>query len=541
MNVITNEISIDLMKPTDIAEVHAVQGERNTRCVRMFLLSDGKPWQIPENTLLAIRYGGVARSSGYYDTLPDGSDAWEYDGNAITLRLTPQMMSSAGSVFVQVEMIQEDQMLATFSFKLLVAANPAIDVVEPETYVNWLQWMKNQLESHIQSLIDSGSLIGPMGPQGDPASVTGMEVVYQVSNSATITPTGTWSSVIPNVPDGEFLWTRTTIIFNSTTPVTFYSVARMGKDGLGGVASVCNVTPDAGGNVALTAADVGALPSEDTHNLIKRAAPYNLLDNSDFRNPVNQRGQSSYTGYGYTIDRWSLEHPGDSGISLSDEGIVFGATSSLFILVQKVSKEVRKKLIGKTVTVVVTNSDGGVGISTAVVPEFGVALDSPQNKIGSTDLIVNVICDSAEEGFRVRLFTGNLPSPVTIANIALYEGEYTAETLPEYQPKGYGAELFECQRYYEEIYVIESTSVLNWNTSIPFKVKKRIDNPTAILVSNNGVEGKISYYDTTAGWVDTDARIYSGNSEFKGNAVRIGLAIEEGEQVSFSIRVSADL
>ena len=31
---------------------------------------------------------------------------------------------------------------------------------------------------------------------------------------------------------------------------------------------------------------------------------------------------------------------------------------------------------------------------------------------------------------------------------ALYEGSYTADTLPAYQPKGYGAELAECQRYY---------------------------------------------------------------------------------------------
>lgn len=37
---------------------------------------------------------------------------------------------------------------------------------------------------------------------------------------------------------------------------------------------------------------------------------------------------------------------------------------------------------------------------------------------------------------------------VTIRWAALYEGEYTAETLPEYQPKGYGAELAECQRYF---------------------------------------------------------------------------------------------
>ena len=31
---------------------------------------------------------------------------------------------------------------------------------------------------------------------------------------------------------------------------------------------------------------------------------------------------------------------------------------------------------------------------------------------------------------------------------ALYEGSYTADTLPAYQPKGYAAELAECQRYY---------------------------------------------------------------------------------------------
>ena len=36
--------------------------------------------------------------------------------------------------------------------------------------------------------------------------------------------------------------------------------------------------------------------------------PRNLLDNSDFRNPVNQKGQTSYTEVGYTIDRWYKEN-----------------------------------------------------------------------------------------------------------------------------------------------------------------------------------------------------------------------------------------
>lgn len=33
--------------------------------------------------------------------------------------------------------------------------------------------------------------------------------------------------------------------------------------------------------------------------------PVNLLDNSDFTNPVNQRGQTEYLGSGYSIDRWA--------------------------------------------------------------------------------------------------------------------------------------------------------------------------------------------------------------------------------------------
>lgn len=33
-------------------------------------------------------------------------------------------------------------------------------------------------------------------------------------------------------------------------------------------------------------------------------APHNILDNSDFIHPVNQRGKTDYTANGYTIDRW---------------------------------------------------------------------------------------------------------------------------------------------------------------------------------------------------------------------------------------------
>ena len=44
---------------------------------------------------------------------------------------------------------------------------------------------------------------------------------------------------------------------------------------------------------------------------------------------------------------------------------------------------------------------------------------------------------------------------------ALYSGVYTAATMPEYQPKGYGAELAECQRYYLPISKSNGASGIN--------------------------------------------------------------------------------
>ncbi|MEI3414725.1 MAG: hypothetical protein V8Q88_06075 [Christensenellales bacterium] len=46
---------------------------------------------------------------------------------------------------------------------------------------------------------------------------------------------------------------------------------------------------------------------------------------------------------------------------------------------------------------------------------------------------------------------------ITVKCTALYEGEYTAETLPPYVPKGYAAELAECLRYYRRITATNET------------------------------------------------------------------------------------
>ena len=100
---------------------------------------------------------------------------------------------------------------------------------------------------------------GEKGDTGSPATLMTKSVTYQVSDSGTIIPSGAWGSSVPVVPQGKYLWTRTAVQFNTGDPIISYSVGRMGMDGTGAVSSVAGVSPDAAGNVTLTAADVGAL------------------------------------------------------------------------------------------------------------------------------------------------------------------------------------------------------------------------------------------------------------------------------------------
>ena len=61
-------------------------------------------------------------------------------------------------------------------------------------------------------------------------------IEYQAGTSNTTPPTGTWSTSIPSVTAGQYLWTRTTINYTSGDPTVSYSVARQGQNGGTGAA-----------------------------------------------------------------------------------------------------------------------------------------------------------------------------------------------------------------------------------------------------------------------------------------------------------------
>ena len=65
----------------------------------------------------------------------------------------------------------------------------------------------------------------------DGRGVASTTVEYQASTSGTTIPTGTWSTTIPSVAQGSYLWTKTTTNYTSGDPTIGYSVARMGMNG----------------------------------------------------------------------------------------------------------------------------------------------------------------------------------------------------------------------------------------------------------------------------------------------------------------------
>lgn len=78
---------------------------------------------------------------------------------------------------------------------------------------------------------------GEQGPQGEQGiqgptgnGISSYSVTYQSSTSGTTIPTGTWSTSIPSVSQGSYLWTKTVLTFTNGSSSTSYSVARMGND-----------------------------------------------------------------------------------------------------------------------------------------------------------------------------------------------------------------------------------------------------------------------------------------------------------------------
>lgn len=91
---------------------------------------------------------------------------------------------------------------------------------------------------------ETGYSVARMGQDGakgndgiagkDGVGIKNTVIEYVVSTSGTVRPTSGWSATIPNTPQGQYLWTRTTWTYTDNTTEQGYSVARQGANGANG-------------------------------------------------------------------------------------------------------------------------------------------------------------------------------------------------------------------------------------------------------------------------------------------------------------------
>lgn len=75
---------------------------------------------------------------------------------------------------------------------------------------------------------------GQTGQNGTSVTVSSTSVTYQVGASGTTKPTGEWSTTVPNVPNGQFLWTKTVVKYSDGKSTEAYSVSYKGTNGTNG-------------------------------------------------------------------------------------------------------------------------------------------------------------------------------------------------------------------------------------------------------------------------------------------------------------------
>ena len=69
----------------------------------------------------------------------------------------------------------------------------------------------------------------------DGVGIRSTTITYAQGTSGTVAPTTGWASQVPNVPAGQFLWTKTVWSYTDNTNETGYSVSKIGEQGPQGV------------------------------------------------------------------------------------------------------------------------------------------------------------------------------------------------------------------------------------------------------------------------------------------------------------------
>lgn len=391
-----SKINLDLLRPAAQVIVHAKQNDKAARFVQANLWEGGQPFT-PSDALAVFRAAKPDGAATFYDTNENGDPAIVIDGNVATIELVEQVLTVPGDVTAELNLYTADgEKLTSFTFTIRVQASVLNDVeISSSDYFNVLTSTLTQAQA-------------------------AAERAEAAAGRAEDLSGGSVKSVNGQTPDNSGA---------VTIDVGVLEVNGQSPDDAGavsidvGVMTVNNQAPDENGNVNVQAG-VSYLP--------------NILDNTDFSNPINQKGETSYSGTGYGIDRWTgmsraVVELVPGGVQLSNSSPAVGlAYWQQLIEPERLDYGNQPYSIGVKIngTLYCASGTGALTVST-------------NDNINITYQAVS----SGHIAFRITLPAG-YTGQIVVSEPALYPGTFTKENFPLFTRPNYAEELAKCQRYF---------------------------------------------------------------------------------------------
>ena len=261
----------------------------------------------------------------------------------------------------------------------------------------------------------------------------------------------------------------------------------------------------------------------------------NLLDNTNFKNMVNQRGKSSYSlDWKYSIDRWVLL----GTYSVSNHTLTFDAgnqTSRFGLDAISYMRQGIEKLDAGTYTI-----SAGIG-DTVYSHSFvvGSTVASQAWNMGPFYFVYEKFSGVNTQWFGFGVVPGtSSPGSVALDWIKLEVGTVATP----YTPKAYGEELDECSRYFVGSIGFGATGIVNnpgFRCFISTPVIMRSVTPTVIVNSTDNVvfNGTFKALNTTV----TGVQRFRNGILFNIGTVTTGVTNTPGIAYGLTVDISCDI
>ena len=187
----------------------------------------------------------------------------------------------------------------------------------------------------------------------------------------------------------------------------------------------------------------------------------NMLDNADFRNPVNQRAESEYSvSRKYTLDRWAL-YTSCGSVRRNSGYVTLSCTNGAAYMIQPMRLT---GLAGRAVTLSVQLLAGSGKIGVFANSDI-YSVVSPTSKAVSGGGVhsVTAVVPSNASGFLCAYISCATGETLNIARAMLEYGDES--TLAQSAPGNYDAELLACIRYAVAIGTPSRFRMTNYSTT----------------------------------------------------------------------------